>query len=427
MDLAASIVQQKNDTLNRILVVVAVFFTVGILGSLARTLDQGWQPLMYLHIGIGFGIYLLVAMRKKLSYDTKAVVLIGVSFAAAFGGLLTYGLIGGNITLWLYAIIMCAAFFSLQAGIWSIIALLISFTAIAIACLNGWYQFSINAEEYQYTTSSWISIIVGTSVFAYIVILIISSMNHIINQNLARAETQRLALDQANATKDKLFSVIAHDLRNPISGLIGALELMQVNGAALDQQQKDKLMQNMLHSIEGTHQLLENLLTWAKSEQNDLQIHYTEVALVQIINESVAPYKSLAAKKTIQLETPTTAPTLTTYEQGLRIVLSNLINNAIKYTKEQGTVCIRIATTHEQTSIQVIDTGIGMSTDVQQKLLEFGTHHTTAGTHGELGTGIGIKLCHNLAQKCQGTLSITSAHGSGSTFSINLPNSIHTA
>ena len=229
-------------------------------------------------------------------------------------------------------------------------------------------------------------------------------------------------LERTNNTKDKLFSIISHDLINPFNVLIGFSEMLtyDLENNAIDDA-KDKVNIIMETSIE-THRLLINLLTWARSQRGKLNYDPEQLNIYELIDEATRVYKQMADAKEIELTYAETKDTMVFADKNLtRTVLLNLIVNAIKFTPKGGHIQIFTEKQTNHLIIHVKDDGVGMNPEKAQQLFENLNIESTSGTDDEKGTGLGLALCNEFVQINKGKISVTSKQNKGSDFYFTIP------
>ncbi|MES2730416.1 MAG: HAMP domain-containing sensor histidine kinase [Bacteroidota bacterium] len=238
-------------------------------------------------------------------------------------------------------------------------------------------------------------------------------------------EEKSWKMEQLNITKDKFFSIVAHDLRGPINSLASFSHLLANDLQRLNPQEIKVIAQELNKSVKNTSKLMENLLTWARLQMNNLHQYPSNIDLHKIVEENMALFHMTAQQKQIGLLIDT-HPGLKVYadESQLRFILRNLIANALKFTHPQGTVRIVTQVEKDQIKISVEDNGVGISPELAEKLFHIDAKHSTIGTAGEKGTGLGLVLCKEFAEKNGGQIQLHSAPGKGSTFSIYLQQAI---
>jgi signal transduction histidine kinase len=231
-----------------------------------------------------------------------------------------------------------------------------------------------------------------------------------------------LELEALNATKDKFFSIIAHDLRAPFDALINYPKLMLMQLDRLDPKRLREMLKRMHRAAEATFQLLENLLLWARLQRGQMPYEPTTLRLAHVVDDSLHPLADMAQHKNIQL-TNTVAATITIFgdKAMLETVLRNLAANALKFTPAGGQVRVTAEPHEPFVEIAVHDTGVGMPPEAQAKLFRVDTVHSTRGTAGETGSGLGLMLCKELVEKHGGALRVESVVGQGTTLVFTIP------
>ena len=234
-------------------------------------------------------------------------------------------------------------------------------------------------------------------------------------------ENQNIQLQQLNATKDKFFGIIAHDIRSPIVALDGVGEQMDY----YLQKNKPEKLQRLAGRIDGTAKrlgsLLDNLLNWALLQQGVIPYH-PKVLNVKVVAEHVLDmFKENAALKNIDL-TVDIASDLNVHadESAMNTILRNLVSNAIKFTPQGGKVALSTATKGDKVFININDTGTGIAAEKLPKLFSL-EKQSEDGTAGERGTGLGLTLVKELAELNKGTIRVLSEVGKGSEFIVGLP------
>ncbi len=227
-------------------------------------------------------------------------------------------------------------------------------------------------------------------------------------------------LEEANEAKDKLLTIIGHDLRGPIGNINNLLHLILEN--QLDGDDRNELLQETILSVQGTYFLLENLLFWAKSQRNEIEFYPEEVDLNELIGETIHTLQSSAVNKNIIISSRLEDTDVVLGDSNmLAVVVRNLISNAIKFTSPGGTVVVETKiSAGNKLRVSVSDTGIGLSPDQIELLLKPGIHNSSRGTENEKGTGVGLSLCSDFLRHHGSCLQIESSPDKGSTFSFLL-------
>lgn len=229
-------------------------------------------------------------------------------------------------------------------------------------------------------------------------------------------------LREANATKDKFFSIIAHDLKSPFSGLIPMTEILIEMLDDVDPELKS-IAKNLYKATVNTQKLLETLLDWARLQRQQIEFNPEIIDLAEIINLNIELFRENANQKEIELYT-NAAPDTRVFgdEKMLTTVIRNLMNNAVKFTRAGGQIGITVENfDNDQLLVVVRDTGVGMNEMVIEKLFRIDESYKTTGTAGERGTGLGLIMCKEFVEKNGGAIWVESRVGEGSEFKFTLP------
>jgi signal transduction histidine kinase/tetratricopeptide (TPR) repeat protein len=246
-----------------------------------------------------------------------------------------------------------------------------------------------------------------------------ASLDLVAEQKMALSEqTEELA--DLNQLKDRLFSIISHDLRAPLNALKGTLTLIEMG--AVSPEETQWMAKDIGKNLDGVNTTLNNLLLWSKSQMSGQAGQMEWIDLAQLVAGKLDLYAAAAQQKQVQLasEVPDGFQ-LHTNQHHLRAVLRNLIGNALKFTPEGGQISIGATELAIAVRVYVRDTGVGMTAEQLAKLFHKASHFTTWGTQGEKGTGLGLLLCKELVEKDGGRIWAESQPGQGSTFWVELP------
>ncbi len=241
-------------------------------------------------------------------------------------------------------------------------------------------------------------------------------------QDVTERKKIEIQLNELIASKDKFFSIIAHDLKNPFNSLIGFSELLMERVAANDYSRLDFFAES-LHTVSTqTYSLLENLLEWANSQRGGIQYNPREINLQNQVTEVYELLSEMASKKNIQISVNIPDQITVIVDQNmLKTILRNLISNAIKFTFINGKIDLSATASNSEAIVTVADNGTGMSPETIQKLFKLESNLSTRGTNDEKGTGLGLMLCKEFVEKHGGTIWAESEPGTGSKFMFTLP------
>lgn len=240
-----------------------------------------------------------------------------------------------------------------------------------------------------------------------------------LNEQLRESETE---LKKTNASKDKFFSIIAHDLRSPFSALLGFSEFLAQDISELTTEEISTFAGKINESAHTVFSLLENLLQWSRIQTGKMPFEPVLFNMTNRVKQSIHILSDNSANKNIALICNVDSGIMVYADENMiNSVIQNLMSNAIKFTKPGGSITINSKEDSDYVEISVKDTGIGMKEEDLAKLFRIDVHHTTSGTNEERGTGLGLVLCCELVNKNGGKMWVESVYGEGSTFYFTLP------
>jgi signal transduction histidine kinase len=233
---------------------------------------------------------------------------------------------------------------------------------------------------------------------------------------------QSKELKELIATRDKLFSIIAHDLRSPFNSILGFSEILNETINVNDINESKDLVSRINSTSVSTFALLENLLEWSKTQTGQIEFDPENIRLHQFIQDMSEEFASTAKLKSISLKYSQSDDVVVFADKNmLRSILRNLISNAIKFTNDGGIIKIYCVKDQDYTIVTVEDNGVGMDKATQQNLFDLEINFTTPGTANERGSGLGLVLCKEFVEKHGGKIWIESEKGKGSKFKFTLP------
>ncbi|MDX2188613.1 MAG: two-component regulator propeller domain-containing protein [Bacteroidota bacterium] len=246
-------------------------------------------------------------------------------------------------------------------------------------------------------------------------------LRKLVEERTIEINKQNIELVNLNATKDKIFSIIAHDLKNPFQGILSLTTLLIDKYKEYSDEQKHQFINQIKGTSEKAFNLLQNLLNWAQTQTDSIHYEPKSIELISLIEQSVSVYKVNAEKKQIKIEFQLPSSILIYADENMiSTVLRNLIGNAIKFTPESGKIIISSKLELNKVLISIIDSGIGISEEIFNKLFKIDQHISTKGTSGESGSGLGLIICKEFVEKNGGEL-IISKNNLGSTFGFTVP------
>ncbi|MCG6186388.1 sensor histidine kinase [Maribellus maritimus] len=235
-------------------------------------------------------------------------------------------------------------------------------------------------------------------------------------------------LSYANATKDKFFSIIAHDLKSPFAGLLGLSEVLAENAANLSEEKLNSVTRSVFTTAKNIFVLLENLLQWARLQTDKLAVSLEEVNMNEMLFETVDLLQKTASQKQITL-TNEIPDGLKIYadDEMIKTVFRNIISNAVKFTSAGGEIKLSASAKSDDkwVEVKIQDNGVGMDKEQLKNLFRIGKVKSKPGTANEKGTGLGLILCKEFIDLNNGKLTVESEPGKGTLFSVFLPVAPH--
>jgi PAS domain S-box-containing protein len=241
-------------------------------------------------------------------------------------------------------------------------------------------------------------------------------------QNEEKQKEYTQELKELNNTKDKFFSIIAHDLRSPFNGLLGFSKVLSDEFDELTKDEIKEYISYVYSSAKNVFNLIENLLQWSRIQTGKMEFQPIRLDLQDLVFKIVNLFTSVAIEKHITLRNLIPINKMVKADQNmLNSIIQNLIANALKFTKAGGNVTVTYNLKANFHEISVFDNGVGISKENQKKIFRLDTHYSTTGTANEEGTGLGLILCSELAEQNGGSIEVESEIGKGSTFTVKLP------
>lgn len=235
-------------------------------------------------------------------------------------------------------------------------------------------------------------------------------------------DKKRKELEVLNASKDRFFSIIAHDLKNPISTVIGLSDLLMNSVDQFEKEQIKEFSVQLNVFANKSFELLENLLHWSRSQLGAIKPNPREIDLYEIILENTELLRGATMNKKLELTNHVIPGTKAFADQHMvTTIIRNLLNNAIKFTPEKGKISFSTVNFGDYIEVSVTDTGVGIKKELIDKLFYIGTNQSTMGTNQEKGTGLGLVLTKEFVEKNGGEIWIESEPGMGSTFKFTIP------
>lgn len=248
--------------------------------------------------------------------------------------------------------------------------------------------------------------------------------NDEIENNRKEISEKSEVLAGLNTTKDKFFSIIAHDLRNPIAAFVNISELLELDYDRISDKDKREIIGQMNSSSKNLIRLLENLLTWARLSSHKIDIYPEKIVMSDIVEASIYPYLQLAQNKKIKINTNVPIDlTITTDQFIFQTIVGNIVNNAIKFSNQHSEIIVNLVSANETYKLIIKDHGIGIEESQLRNIFVLGKVSAGRGTMGEGGTGLGLVLVKELVDKLNWEIEVKSKVNSGSEFILTIPKS----
>ena len=290
-------------------------------------------------------------------------------------------------------------------------------------------KLALTAEQEKQQQSKILVFVISTValvVIVFVLIVLIRSRRRNekqISEKNDELETANEKLTETNATKDKFFSIIAHDLRNPIGSFRNVVELMHDDYDSFDEEERKDFLRMMKKSSEQVFELLENLLEWSRSQRGTIKFNPTKIDIFAIAQLCVDLLTLTAEKKSIKLINSVPRSEFIYADAKLiTTIIRNLMSNSVKFTREDGEIEVGYRELDNgEVEVSVRDTGVGMDAERVASLFQIDKSKSTNGTNGEVGTGLGLILCKEFVEMHGGKIWVESEVGIGSKFIFTLP------
>ena len=355
--------------------------------------------------------------KNKLNY-AKFFAYFPTVFIQALSSyyVLLEGLSYGNAELALLPYVAaCIMFYGNPVVLWGVFVNVILFLVIKIVRFN---LYSISIHE--------LILDLTMSMIAYAMVIVLANLykkdfytlkdnNDKLLEQKQIIESQTEHLKAINSTKDRLFSIIAHDLRSPLASVKGILLLLE--DESLSQTEFLEISKYLEQSVDNIHGMLENLLIWSLSQMGGIKPKMKKVGLFEVVQESIELFGNIALQKQITL-TNEISKDATVYidENNLKAIIRNLLNNALKFTPQHGIITFNETLRNDFVELSISDSGVGIKKEDLSTI--FSKPKLSQGTEGEKGTGLGLALCKDLIELNGGKIEVFSEYGKGTIFNI---------
>lgn len=250
----------------------------------------------------------------------------------------------------------------------------------------------------------------------------LKKINKQLSEKNSIIENQKEELSILNSTKDKFFSIIAHDLKNPLGSFKFTTATLRNSFYEFTEEERIEFLDLMKDSAENVYSLLENLLEWSRTQKGTVSYNPILFDIYTLVTNNMSSVKLMSDHKNINIENKIQPNTMLKADINMiNTIIRNLLTNAIKFTNDNGSIVIYDSFVEDKYQLSIKDSGIGMNNAKIEKLFRIDTQVSTLGTHNERGTGLGLILCKEFIEKHSGEIRVDSIPEKGSIFSIVLP------
>lgn len=411
----------ENRAFNSISVVTMVLLAVLLPFNMWLGLTAVWVMVATL---LALQVFFFYLSRYRRIYYASMLAYVVVSYITLIATFyLNSGSHGPALLLFFLTFNLLIAFSPRSKHwIWALLHLLLP----VILLTKEYFDPSWIADSYKDASNRYIDIVSSYIVTLTCIYLITNYLRknyerekHNAEERANKIDTQNINLEQLNQKKDKLFSIIAHDLQSPLNSIITTLHL--IAEYELEEEEKKMLGDELLTLTKNTSNLLTNLLTWSKLQMDGRGVRLSTENVYDAVERVLSIQRVMADKKSINIVSRVDPATYITADHNmLELVIRNLINNAIKFTPSGGKVSVDLQTNNDTCNLMVSDTGIGIDPSQRDEIFSLKTQ-STFGTNNEKGIGLGLVLCKELLALQQGELWFESVPGKGTTFFASFP------
>lgn len=415
-DSAKTLAEIRSDVCNTSLVVTWYASLPALATSLVRIVDQGWLPVMGLHLAAVALLSFVTLARHRIAFNVRAGTLIGLMFTVGSAGVLNMAMMTGVVSFLVGAGILAACLFGTRLALVVIAAAAV----VLIAAFLGFRSGILLPPDFAVAAFSPTTWIVAVFTFA----TACAGPCIAVARFTRDLEHERLRAESASAAKSEFLAVMSHELRTPLTGVLGVADLLRRE--SLSAKQSD-WVSRLTQSAQELLALISDILDFSKIEAGQLVIEQETFDLSGVVAAARGTLEPVAARKDLALVWQTDEmPAYRVVSDSTRIrqILVNLVGNALKFTA-RGRVEVtlrRVARADGvDLTIEVMDTGIGMTPDVMARIFEPFIQGDSGIARRFGGTGLGLAICRRLLESMGGHISVVSSPGEGSTFTAVIP------
>jgi signal transduction histidine kinase len=439
-NLEKAISQSINEIVDFSIVLGAVLGSL-VFASTIPKIEPGELILQFVINLLIIGSLITIAIfRKRIQPEIKAYIVLLILFIITFIDLLLYGLLSANKIFFVAIPLFSNMVFHIKKTIQIFIFANLLFSAIAYSIIFEVNPLLQSIDKQSYDALEWFINYLELLLLATIILVLFNHFSSAIIKSYNKLDTYKNNLEQLvesrtlelkkknkelkqlNATKDKFFQILGHDIKAPMSQIISIVDVLKNDSQDLPENMRGKLLNKVTESSFQGLKLLDNILEWAMLQTGQLTFKPEKIEINELITGVVKFLHESAREKNITI-TNNIDQKIEAYADSnmLKTVFRNLISNAIKFTPEDGKISLN-AVLHENGYLfSVKDTGIGMDQETINKLFKIEEKVSTRGTYNEQGTGLGLLLCQEFIEKHGSKIWVESTIGHGSSFQFFLP------
>lgn len=378
----------------------------------------GLPGVAILMAAVFFAIALLYVSSRVLHYEkeAKTAFLLAANIVLALNYIYNSGLNGPTYAIFLLVLLITVAVAPRQEyALW----LPLNFLTMLVLFVWDFYHPGWLHNSYPDRANRYTDFIYTYAVIGGLTVFVVNAIRRAYLREHLAAERQTTELTAANEVKNKLLSIIAHDLKEPLSSVQNFLELIEDHD--LTDNQRIELQKELKRRTQNASELLHNLLSWTKGQMEGFQVNKAKLNLHQLLMPVLKLLEPLAEEKAVVLSAaiPENLYVMADADM-LQFVFRNLVVNAIKYSHPAGEIGVRATGKDGDCLLEVSDQGDGIASDQQASLFSLETQ-PVLGTLAEKGTGLGLYLCYEFMQRQEGMITYTTVPGQGTTFLIKIP------